>query len=110
MKFNIAKYEFTSKKTFDTKYNALFTEDNEGRKIPKFKFAIVELGHIILEEAYIDDEGKEHPAVLSKKYCVDAVWYDLDTDPTGWGTLSVDIPTGEGVHQFMGLDYQEYKF
>ena len=120
----IAKYEFNSKEQFLSKFNALHTKDEEGNSIPNFEFAIVELGNVELENGEYNEEGKEiKKPVISKRYHIDAAWFLEDTftedgeleqkdHPYGWKTYNVDykIKEGQGLHSFLGVDYQKNKF
>ena len=107
----IAKYEFDSKEQTETKIKSLGTATNEnGNEYPTHKHTIVQLGNIVLEQGQYDDEGNEIVApVLSDKWHVDALWLDLDDHPYGWKSYAVNID-GNGVHSFLGLDYNCYKF
>ncbi len=108
---NIAKYEFSDKAQFQTKLDALYTENEEGEKIPNQKFAVVELGHIVLTQGTYDEDGNEVTApILSDNYCVDMAWWGLDGHPYGWKSYAIDISEGQGVHSFSGVDYQSHKF
>lgn len=70
------KYEFTSKKAFNTQLNKLKVEEDDVVIYDGVK-AIIELGKIMLEQGQYDSEGEEIKApVLSKKYCVDIIWKD----------------------------------
>jgi hypothetical protein len=102
----IGKYEFDSKEQAKKKIEALNKEDAEGNIIPHNN-AIVELGHIVLEQAEYDEDGsliKE--AVLSDKYSVDVMWQDKQA--YGWGSYKLDLD-GEGIHSFLGVNYLEHK-
>lgn len=110
MKFNLAKYAFTSKEQFDTKLALLYDVDAEGNKIPKSNFRVSELGNLVDIEATYDEEGVElTPVVYSLKWAVDMVWYGLDTHPTDWAIHSI-IVLGNGKHSVSGLNYNDYKF
>ena len=107
---NIGKYKFNSKEQFKTKFNALHTTDDEGNLIPEFKFAIVEIGHILETKATQDEEGNElTPDIFSESWHVDAMWYGLNDHPYGWKSYSVDLEV-EGMHGFAGISYLENKF
>ncbi len=106
----IGKYEFDNKTQAESKINAL--EENH-------KHTIVKLGNIILEQGEYDSEGEETKApVLSNKYHVDCAWKDIEeTDeegnitidhPYGWKTYAINLED-EGVHGFMGIEYQSNK-
>ena len=130
----VSKYEFDSQAQFKSKFDALHTEDSEGNLIPDFRFAAVELGHIVLEQGEYDEEGEEITApVLSENYHVDMAWWEdgittieeeaiLDEDgmvitpevtsidhPYGWKTYAIDLEEGQGMHSFAGVDYQSHK-
>ena len=114
----IAKYEFDSKEQAETKINALGTAiDEDGNEYPTHKHTIVQLGNIVLQQGEYDEEGNETVApVLSDKWHVDVLWKDLEADedgtidhPYGWKSYYVDID-GDGVHSFLGLSYNSYKF
>ena len=131
----VAKYEFNSREQFLDKYDNLYTSDDEGNKVPKFKFAKVELGHITLQKEELDEDGEViSEAVLSEGWHVDMAWWlegittveeeaVLDEDgmvvtpqvtsidhPYGWKTYKVDFDEGQGMHSFAGVDYQTHKF
>jgi len=96
----IGKYEFNSKEQADSKIEALGEEHNH---------AIVKLGNIVLQQAEIDDEGEViTEAVFSDKFHLDVMWNGLDSHPYGWATYAVDLDSN-GVHSFLGIDYQENK-
>ena len=114
----IAKYEFTSKEQAQTKIDALgVSTDENGNESPNHKHTIVSLGHIVLEQAVIDEDGEVvTEAVLSEDWHVDVLWSDLEADedgtidhPYGWKSKSVNID-GDGVHAFFGLNYDSLKF
>jgi hypothetical protein len=114
----IAKYEFLDKEQAESKIKSLGTaQDENGNEYPTHKHTIVELGNIVLEQGSYDEEGNEIVApVLSDKWHVDALWLDLEADeegkldhPYGWKSYAVNID-GNGVHSFLGLDYNSYKF
>ena len=114
----IAKYEFTSKEQAQTKIDALgVSTDENGNESPNHKHTIVSLGHIVLEQAVIDEDGEiETEAVLSEDWHLDVLWSDLEADedgaidhPYGWKSKSVNID-GDGVHAFFGLNYDSLKF
>ena len=111
MKINIGKYEFDSKEQAETKIKALgVATDENGNEYPTHKHTIVELGHIVKEQGEYDADGNETKApVLSDKYHVDALFKGLDDHPYGWKSYAVDID-GDGVHSFLGLSYNSYKF
>ena len=108
----IGKYEFTNESTAESKINAL----EEGHK-----HVIVKLGNIMITPGDYDEEGDEVSApVNSVMYHVDVLWKGLEpvdpeaetleyTHPSGWADYAADV-NDNGVHAFMGLDYQSYKF
>jgi len=131
----VAKYEFNNREQFLDKYDNLHTSDDEGNKVPNFKFAKVELGHITLQKEELDEDGEViSEAVLSEGWHVDMAWWlegittieeeaVLDEDgmvvtpqvtsidhPYGWKTYKVDFEEGQGMHSFAGVDYQSHKF
>ena len=107
----ISKYEFDSKEQAETKINALgVATDENGNEYPTHKHTIVELGHIVKEQAEYDADGNEtKAAVLSDKYHVDALFKGLDDHPYGWKSYAFDIDD-EGTHSFLGLSYTSLKF
>ena len=111
MKINIGKYAFDSKEQAQTKIKGLGVETDEyGNEYPTHKHTIVHLGNIVLTPAVIGEDGEiEIEAVLSSKYHVDVLWKGIDDHPYGWKSYAVDID-GDGVHSFLGLSYNSYKF
>ena len=118
----IGKYAFDSQEQAETKIKGLGVEtDEQGNEYPTHNHALVHLGHIVLEQGEYDEEGEETKApVLSDKYHLDVLWKGLEpvdaeaevlvySHPRGWKSYAVEID-GNGVHSFMGLDYNEYKF
>lgn len=118
----IGKYEFTNKSTAKSKIAALGTAtDENGNTYPTHKHVIIELGNIVIIPGDYDEEGNELTApVLSELYHVDVLWKGLEpidpeaetlqyTHPEGWADYAADV-NDNGVHSFMGLDYQRYKF
>jgi hypothetical protein len=114
----IGKYEFDSLEQAESKINALgVSTDEDGNTYPTHSHCIVKLGYIVLEQGEYNEEGEETKApVLSDKYHLDVLWKGLDPDedgtydhPYGWKKYSVDIDS-DGVHSFLGLNYQLYKF
>jgi hypothetical protein len=106
----IAKYEFDSREQAETKINALGTaQDENGNEYPTHKHTIVHLGHIVEQQGQYDEDGNETVApVLSSKYHVDVLWKGIDDHPYGWKSYAVDV-SGNGVHSFLGLNYDSYK-
>jgi hypothetical protein len=110
MSINISKYEFNSKEQYESKFASLHTEDEEGNLIPKFKFTVISIGHIVLEQGVYDEEGVEiTPPVMGDKWHVDALWHNLEDHPYGWKTYSIELES-EGMHGFVGLSYLDNKF
>ena len=107
----IAKYEFIDKEQAKTKIKSLGTEtDENGNEYPTHKHTIVQLGNIVLQQGTYDEDGNELTApVLSDKWHVDALWLDLDDHPYGWKSYAIDA-NDNGVHSFLGLDYNSHKF
>jgi hypothetical protein len=106
------------KEQAESKIKSLGTaQDENGNEYPTHKHTIVQLGNIVLEQGQYDENGEEVVApVLSDKWHVDALWLDLEADeegkvdhPYGWKSYAVNID-GNGVHSFLGLDYNSYKF
>jgi len=107
----IGKYEFESKEQAESKIRSLgVQEDENGVETPSHPHSIFKIGNIVLEPAEYDEEGEvTKEAVYSTKYSVDALFVGLEDHPYGWKSYYVDVK-GEGVHSFMGLKYQDYKF
>jgi len=119
---NIGKYEFDDSVQAESKINALGTITTElGDVVPSHNHIIIRLGYITLEQGEYDESGVQTKApVLSDKYHVDVLWKGLEpidpeaetlqyTHPEGWADYAADV-NDNGVHSFMGLDYQQYKF
>ena len=97
----IGKYEFESQGQADSKIKSL--GDNHPHSVFK-------IGNIVLEPTEYDEEGEiTKEAVYSNKYSVDALFVGLEDHPYGWKRYAGDVQ-GDGVHSFMGLKYQDYKF
>jgi hypothetical protein len=107
----IAKYEFLDKEQAESKIKSLGTAtDENGNEYPTHKHTIVQLGYIVMQQGTYDEDGNELTApVLSDKWHIDALFKDLDDHPYGWKSYAVDID-GNGVHSFLGLDYNSNKF
>ena len=118
----IGKYEFDSLEQAESKITALgVATDDDGNTYPTHKHCIVKLGYIVLEQGEYDEDGNETKApVLSSKYHIDVLWKGLEpvdaeaevlsyVEPNDWANNRINID-GNGVHSFMGLDYNEYKF
>ena len=120
----MTKYKFNTKKQFQDKFDNLYTADEDGNLIPNFRFAVVQLGHVVLVEGTYDENGDVLTGTeYSEEYLVDVTWFledEFDEDgnlleknhPYGWKSYSVDskITEGQGMHQFLGVDYQKHKF
>lgn len=110
----IGKYEFKSEEQAEDKILDLgFDVDQFDVRYPTHKHSVVKLGHIILEqgEYKFNDDGtfeEIKKPVLSEKYHVDVMWYELEEHPYGWKTYSCDLDT-EGMHSFSGVSYLENK-
>ena len=106
----IGKYEFSSKKIADSKVKSLgVATDEDGNEYPTHKHTLVHLGNIVLEAGEYDEAGEEtKEPILSTKWHVDALWSDDDGHPYGWKSAAVDL-SGNGVHSFLGLNYDSYK-
>jgi len=118
----IGKYEFDSLEQAESKINALGTStDEDGNTYPTHSHCIVKLGYIVLEQGEYNEEGEETKApILSDKYHVDVLWKGLEPvdaeaevlsyiEPNDWANYRIELDNN-GVHSFMGLDYQLYKF
>lgn len=119
----IGKYKLNTKQQFLDKVDALGTAtDEDGNEYPTHEHVIVELGHEVLEDAVygVNEETGEFEliseAVYSDKYLVDILWRNLEEDedgiidhPYGWKSYSVEVEEN-GMHSFLGLDYQSLKF
>lgn len=117
MGLNIGKYAFTSEEQAKSKIKALgVSTDEEGNEYPTHEHTIVELGLEQLSESIYSEEGELlHEAIYGTDYLVDALWYNLEKEedgsinhPYGWATYSVNV-SGEGIHGFLGLKYQDLK-
>ena len=117
----IAKYEFTDEAQFQSKWESLHELDEDANLIPKFRFAKVELGNIVLIDGTYDEDGVELSApIISDKHHVDIVWFledEFNEDgelmakdhPYGWKSYSVDLDN-EGLHSISGVSYLNNKF
>ena len=107
----IGKYAFNSLEKVEDKTRGLGTSiDEDGNVYPSHNHTIFKLGHIALNNAEEDED-----TILSDEYHIDVLWQDLEADedgdikhPYGWATYAADVE-GEGVHGFLGLDYQKLK-
>ena len=120
MKLNIGKYAFKSREQALDKIKKLGVEtDEEGNEHPSYKHTVVELGFEMLTEPEIN--GEVYPPEVTKyptfgtDYLVDVLWVDLEKEkdgstnhPYGWAAYSVYV-SSEGIHGFLGLNYQELK-
>ena len=103
MKLNIGKYKFESKEQYKLKLDSLYTTDEDGEKVPKFKFSLVPLGNVVLVEATTDEDGEILTETeYSEEYLVDAAWWGQENHPYGWKPYSIDdqIEDGQGLHFF----------
>ena len=118
----IGKYEFDSLEQAESKINALgISTDEDGNTYPTHSHCVVKLSYIVLEQGEYNEEGEETKApVLSDKYHLDVLWKGLEPidaeaevlsyiEPNNWADNRKGID-GNGVHSFMGLDYQLSKF
>jgi hypothetical protein len=116
MAIHIGKYAFNSKEQAQDKIEALGVEtDEEGNTYPTHKHTVVELGLEVISEPTIEDGEIVEEGLLGTDYLVDVLWHDLEVEedgsvdhPYGWKSYSANIE-GEGVHEFMGLSYQNLK-
>jgi len=116
MALHIGKYAFNSKEQAQDKIEALGVEtDEEGNKYQTHKHTVVELGLEVISEPVIEDGEIVDEGLLGSDYLVDVLWRDLEADedgeidhPYGWKSYSVNI-SAEGIHRFMGLNYQDLK-
>jgi len=113
MEVRIGKYAFNSKEQAIEKIGDLLEDSTEDSRI---HHCFVELGYEVLEPAVYGEGGEEISSVVrGDKYLVDVLWKGLDYEedgsidhPYGWKTYAVDIE-GEGVHSFLGRNYQNSK-
>ncbi len=106
----IGKYEFDNKEQAQTKIDALgIATDENGNEYPTHKHTIVHLGNIVLEQGKYGEEGNVLvEPVLSSKWHLDVLWQGLEEHPYVWKSYSIDLDS-DGVHSFLGLDYNTYK-
>ena len=107
----IGKFAFDTKEQAETKIQGLGVATGEnGNEYPTHKHTIVKLGYIVLQQGTYDENGDELTApVLSDKYHVDVLFKDIDSIPYGWATYKIDV-NDNGVHSFLGLNYNNHKF
>ena len=132
----IGKYAFKNgqEQAIDKIEGLGVAQDEDGNNYPTHSHTIVELGYEVISEAVINEEGEVvEEAVFGTDYLVDVLWNAegittieeeavLDEEgnvivpavtsidhPYGWKSYSVEIET-EGIHSFMGLNYQSLKF
>jgi hypothetical protein len=116
MAIYIGKYAFNSKEQAINKIEALGTiTDEDGNTHPNHKHTVVELGLEVVSEPVFDGEDVLEEEVLGTDYLVDVIWHDLEIEedgsvdhPYGWKSYSIDIDS-EGIHKFLGLNYQDLK-
>ena len=108
---NISKYHFDSKEQGVSKIASLGTAtDEDGNEYPTHNHTIASLGHIVLKQAVIDEEGEIiTEALLSERWHVDVMWIGLEDHPYGWKSYNVDL-SSEGSHGFAGMSYLSHKF
>jgi len=116
MGLHIGKYAFNSEKQAKSKIKALGTQTtDEGVEYPTHPHIVTELGiERLSEDIYNEEWELVQEAIYGTDYLVDVLWYDLEEEngsvshPYGWATYSVNV-SGEGIHSFLGLKYQELK-
>ena len=116
MAIYIGKYAFNSKEQAINKIEALGTVTYEdGIKYPNHHHTVVVLGQEIISQQVLDGEEVLEEEVLGTDYLVDVLWHDLEIEkdgsvdhPYGWKSYSIDIDS-EGIHKFLGLNYQDLK-
>jgi hypothetical protein len=103
------KYVFNTKEQAEEKIADLSTT-NEAGEVLGHPHDIVKIGHELITQAEIDDEGNVvTEAVYSDKFLVDVLWNTPMADhPYGWKTYSVE-PNGT-KHRFVGVDFNANKF
>lgn len=84
------RYKFNDKAQATEKISGLYTIDSDGNKIPNSKFAVIDLGKFILQDAEIDSDGNiVTEAILTDGYAVDVIWHDLEESPYGWKSYEI---------------------
>ena len=109
---NWGKYEFDTKEICEAMILGLGVEINEeGLEVPSHNHAIIPIGNIQISPPIFDENGiTTQEAVDSLVYRIDVAWYGLETHPSGWDVYAVDVPSGSGVSEIDGINYQDYKF
>lgn len=103
------KYEFNSQEQAETKIAGLphITDDVTGESYLEGNHTIVKLGYLWITEPTFDAEGNiEIEGLASDKYSIDVLWDGLESSPYGWATYEV-TPEGNGVHAFLGRNFNE---
>ena len=94
------KYEFENKEQFDTLKDLHLTDEDNNL----IGVAVVEVGHITIEEAILSEDGEViKEAVYSDKFAVDILWQSIEP-LTELESFEV-YPNPRGIHSFAGLDY-----
>ena len=94
------KYEFENKEQFDTLKDLHLTDEDNNL----IGVAVVEVGHITIEEAILSEDGEViKEAVLSSMYAVDMLYQTIEP-LTELEAFEV-YPNPCGIHSFAGLDY-----
>ena len=130
MKYIFKKYEFETQELAETRIAALPHIEVDGESHPSHSHTVVKLGHVVQVEGTYDEEGNELTApVLADKYSVDVLWKAseiteeteaavLDEEgnvvtpavteiqfPYGWVSKEITIGEGNGVHTFLGRNF-----
>lgn len=117
----IGKYEFPNKETFDLAFEELHTVDEDGQLVPKFRFSDPVFPKLILKNTEYDEEGNIiEEQVMSNRFFVDFAWFFEDEyneegevikkeHPIGFEQYKSTIEKGQGLHTFIGIDYQQNK-
>lgn len=109
MSIKIGKYEFDNKEQFNKEIESFYKVAENGKKVAKIKFSAVELGNIVLKRAVKKADEIIEEAVVSNKWHVDILFYDLEEQPASLVAFFVDV-NSNGSHGFAGLNYNDYKF
>lgn len=84
------RYKFNDNVQATEKIDSLFTIDEDGNKIPNSKFAVINLGKFVLQNAELDSNGDiVTEAILTDGHAVDVIWYDLEESPYGWKSYEI---------------------
>lgn len=97
-----AKYEFTPAQwdKIKTKIQATST-DLEGNETTYFTENVVELGHLVITPAVVEDMEVVEEAILSDMFSVDILW---SKEPLADFDAYEVFPEPCGVHTFAGLE------